>query len=457
MKIKQVSVKKLFGMFNHLIPFNERERITIIYGVNGIGKTAILRMINGFFNARYSEIRSTPFTEFAIWFDDGSLISITKSKSNSETDRKSEDGPPELVAEYKRPGEPPRLTTLGLTVRPENYPIRYIEEYVPGLTRIGADLWRVAQTGEALTFEEVVDTYADMMPGFAILSEQLTLFDAANKSTPEWLNEMRASINVRYVETQRLVTTTRSNRKNRHEASVFTPAVARYSAEIADMIQRRQSEYGAKSQELDRTFPMRVLESKQHAAPSIEELRQRLDALEKRRVRLKEVGVLGKETNPYFHQVSLPQNADETTRNLLSVYVDDVERKLGIFDDVAKRIEILIQFIKDHFFRKRLVINTDRGFVITSTVTGEELSPNQLSSGEQHELVLIYELLFRVKQNTLLLIDEPEISLHVDWQMQFIEDIQSVVRLSPFDVLLATHSPMIINQRWDLAIELEAK
>ena len=122
-----------------------------------------------------------------------------------------------------------------------------------------------------------------------------------------------------------------------------------------------------------------------------------------------------------------------------------------------KWIETLIQFIREHFYKKQLVIDTERGFVIISTASGNELSLNQLSSGEQHELVLIYELLFRVKKNSLILIDEPEISLHVDWQMQFLDDIQNVVRLSPFDVLLATHSPMIINQRWDLTVELSAE
>jgi predicted ATPase len=54
------------------------------------------------------------------------------------------------------------------------------------------------------------------------------------------------------------------------------------------------------------------------------------------------------------------------------------------------------------------------------------------------------------------LIDEPEISLHVDWQLQFLEDIKNVISLSPFDVLLATHSPLIINRRWDLTVELAA-
>jgi len=152
----------------------------------------------------------------------------------------------------------------------------------------------------------------------------------------------------------------------------------------------------------------------------------------------------------------IPSTVEESTTNVLSVYADDVERKLSVFGEVAKLIELLKQFIKDHFLNKELAVDKERGFYLYSTQTKEELTPAQLSSGEQLELVLINELLFRTKPNSLILIDEPEISLHVDWQLQFLEDLRNIISLSPFDALLATHSPLIINNRWDLAVELEA-
>ncbi len=95
--------------------------------------------------------------------------------------------------------------------------------------------------------------------------------------------------------------------------------------------------------------------------------------------------------------------------------------------------------------------------MLTSTLTREELTPTQLSSGEQHELVLFYELLFRLKPDSLVLIDEPEISLHPDWQLQFLDDLKKIIELSPFDALVATHSPLIIGERWDLAVAFEAE
>ena len=85
MRIKQISVTKLFGLFDHVIPLNLDERITIIHGINGVGKTSVLKIINGLFNFRYSDIRNIPFHCFQMELDDDSCIFIVKDihKTNS--------------------------------------------------------------------------------------------------------------------------------------------------------------------------------------------------------------------------------------------------------------------------------------------------------------------------------------------------------------------------------------
>ena len=69
--------------------------------------------------------------------------------------------------------------------------------------------------------------------------------------------------------------------------------------------------------------------------------------------------------------------------------------------------------------------------------------------------MMLYELLFKVKPDSLVLVDEPELSLHILWQQMFIRDLQDIIRLADFDVLIATHSPQIIHDRWDLTVELQ--
>jgi len=68
--------------------------------------------------------------------------------------------------------------------------------------------------------------------------------------------------------------------------------------------------------------------------------------------------------------------------------------------------------------------------------------------------VLLYELIFNTDPNTLVLIDEPEISLHVTWQKEFINDLIEIIELQKIQVITATHSPQIVNGRWDLTYNL---
>lgn len=63
-------------------------------------------------------------------------------------------------------------------------------------------------------------------------------------------------------------------------------------------------------------------------------------------------------------------------------------------------------------------------------------------------------MLFEIDKNTLILIDEPEISLHVAWQKRFISDILSIIDVNHFDVLIATHSPQLIGRWSHLTVEL---
>jgi predicted ATP-binding protein involved in virulence len=102
---------------------------------------------------------------------------------------------------------------------------------------------------------------------------------------------------------------------------------------------------------------------------------------------------------------------------------------------------------------KTLRIDRENGFKITSA-NGTDVPLDRLSSGEQHQLILIFDLLFEVTGNSLILIDEPELSLHVAWQKAFIDSLSRMIALNAFDVILATHSPAIVAKHFDLAVEL---
>ncbi|GAB4301602.1 MAG: hypothetical protein Fur0025_41920 [Oscillatoriaceae cyanobacterium] len=219
---------------------------------------------------------------------------------------------------------------------------------------------------------------------------------------------------------------------------------------MAEQIQAKQSEYATLSQSLDRTFPARVVKQKSDENLTEEMLSEKFNKIERQRQRLIEVGLLNDETSDF----ELGQNIDPNTKQILSVYLEDVDKKLSVFQELTRKIELFQKIIATKFQYKHMHISKDKGFTFT-THEGNPLAPTYLSSGEQHELVMLYELLFQVKPNSLILIDEPELSLHVGWQVEFLEDLQQIAQLGNFDVLMATHSPSLIDDRWDLTVALK--
>jgi predicted ATP-binding protein involved in virulence len=65
------------------------DRITIIHSPNGSGKTIILKMLDGLFNDRYSDLKTTSYKSFNVEFDDGQRIEIQKEVRVEERDNES--------------------------------------------------------------------------------------------------------------------------------------------------------------------------------------------------------------------------------------------------------------------------------------------------------------------------------------------------------------------------------
>lgn len=157
---------------------------------------------------------------------------------------------------------------------------------------------------------------------------------------------------------------------------------------------------------------------------------------------------------PEFKTVTLRSGIIERgVAMALEIYVKDANEKLDVFDNLRARVDLFKDLIKKRFIDKTLQIDRESGFKIFSA-NHSEIPLDKLSSGEQHQLILIFDLLFQVNKNSFILIDEPELSLHITWQKTFIESLKRIIALNAFDVLLATHSPAILAKHFDLAVEL---
>ena len=111
---------------------------------------------------------------------------------------------------------------------------------------------------------------------------------------------------------------------------------------------------------------------------------------------------------------------------------------------------------ESHLIDKIIKFDGKRGFYFYSQQTKQRLNGDKLSSGEQHAVVLFYFLIFLAEVNSIVLIDEPEISFHVIWQNNFVDHIIRIGKKRGLTFILATHSPEIIYGRLDLVRKLES-
>jgi predicted ATP-binding protein involved in virulence len=452
MRMQKISVRGLFGYFSHEIPLHLSDRITIITSPNGFGKTTILRILNALFNQSLTKLAAIPFQQLTLEFDDDGLLEVSRHQAGGSGPRRTK-----LMMRYSRAGvklevyEPKaRLLREELPI-----PIEAIEDVIAELDQIGTETWRQLNTGETLTLDDVLERYSD----------ELTQSDDSSQSAhPDWLLEIRKAIPVRFINTDRLYVT--DDERPRRAAinagryihrfgapSRSEPAVERYSRELSRTIREALARYGELSQSLDRTFPARLVAEPSVSAITIELLRTKLTEIEDRRKLLVDAGLLPTE-EPQRPALLGLEKVDESKLGVLTVFAKDAEQKLGVFDELFRKVDLFRRIINSRFLHKQFTIG-QYGYRIIAP-DGGSFRPSLLSSGEQHELVILYELLFHMASGSMLLIDEPEISLHVAWQAAFLRDLGEMAQLSKFDALVATHSPQIIGDREDLMVELSA-
>ena len=454
--ISEISIKKLFGYLDYHIPLSTTDNITIIHGPNGCGKTWILQIISAVFSLAYSTLRSAPFNEIEFVFRDGGHFTIRRlyDERSLYYQHRSPSRYPETVhsrldfsyssKRTKKPKEWSLKLSRQADFAERHFPLALVGREIPQLDRIGPREWFDGSQQRVLSLEDVLAIYGHRLPGIR----------ASYQSAPAWLKQLAERVNVNFIQSQRLIRMPpeRDQREPSSRRNV-TEMVELDSSELADKIKSTLTSSVRIAQSKDQTFPTRLLRGADIPILSEPQLRDALQKIGTKRQQLYSTGLLDEEET-----VPLPSKSmSPMEKNVLSLYIEDVKDKLKVFDDLQIRISTFLDLINSKIESqgKSLVIDKERGFLFKTTYGGESvLRPAELSSGEQQQIVLFYELIFRPQRQSLFLIDEPEISLNAGWQRRFLLDLAKALRLGKHYVLMATHSPQIVHDRWDLSVPL---
>lgn len=431
-RIEKIEIDKLFGRFDYSINLAEHSNsISILTAPNGYGKSTILKIISSFASGDHYYFIREKFGSIRFFLTDHEVVEVIHVDDDHENNQ---------VTIRSGSNQTKIKDPFGNQDGDERSFV--VERALPFLTRIGPKTWRHDRTGEIFDRVEILTRYGDH-PLFR-----------RNIKRDEWLERIRKSISVFSIPTNRLKFEEDFDVRG-HTAGKSSLMVGALAKEIQEKVQsaiRNQFEEGRKK---ETNFPTRLMESlKNGVAPTRDAIIDSINSVQTYEERYGRLGLV-----PHTGTTKQLNVHAESTENagmlVLKTYLDDIREKFSLLEDLAQRLDVFCSSINGLIAFKEISTSADEGIVVRVLDGERQVLPlSVLSSGEQHLIVLIGKLVFNTSKGALVLIDEPEISFHPEWQEKFLSILEEIRKLNGFTVVVATHSPILIGDRWDSVIEL---
>ena len=116
--------------------------------------------------------------------------------------------------------------------------------------------------------------------------------------------------------------------------------------------------------------------------------------------------------------------------------VGDIQKK--VFDEINEIFETLGIEVKIED-----ISQDGRNIPIFTNSSGDKFDINELSSGEKQLFLRTLAIKMLNPENSIILIDEPELSLHPKWQQRIVDVYRKIGKNN--QIIIATHSPHVLG------------
>jgi AAA15 family ATPase/GTPase len=420
--IKELEILGLYGLYDYRISFSDRKPVKIITGPNGYGKTTILKVINHLIRRDFWYFQILYFKMLRVRFNDGLQILIAKGGSFEFDIRKEDEVKyaellPIAVVFYDK------SNSRHETILSKSYFLRTVRRFA---------IPRIA-------YEEIssIDIEERLDQGYSANE------DDALPSTLLPLVQYLAGKNAIYVREQRIQYDTIEDRFGRRMISHYN--IEKIAEELEQLYNANQSLFANKCQEMDSKFVGKLMR-KDNDGYNKEEYEGRLRELQ--------TIVEGYHTFGLAKDFSIDYSYKEEYKKVLSQFIDDVYEKLRVYFGFYLSLYYFNKFISEKSLsNKEMHLDMAEGLKIVDK-NKQEVPLRRLSSGEQNIIILYFYLMFKTKPGSLLLVDEPENSIHAAWQESMLADYKEIAKAFGIQVIFSSHSLEFINGDWDNSINL---
>ncbi|EGT3618936.1 MULTISPECIES: AAA family ATPase [Clostridium] len=427
--LKSIEIKKLFNIFDYNINL-ENNKLIIITGPNGYGKSTILKILEAVNKVNLS------------YFYDINFEEITLNFKNNEEKVKLKKVKNELIINEENISV--ILENLfnkefdGITINNR----RYIEKRILEREKeYGNEYFKTLINKyfnvDSFEFNSIIDNDINVVSGIKILYDNAeeVYFIKEQRLIKKLSNDMEYN-DVDYKKRHTRYVGSKINRT--------TEVIDNIPRKIKSIISDLSQKYSKEANIIDSSYPVRLFATnvgltENEYKSKIIDIRKKFDKLN-----VYDISEVKFEKDIKFKK----EHA-----KALKIYFDDFDKKYQVYEGMLEKFDLFMDIINTKLAFKNIKISKEKGLSIVD-MQGEKVKLSMLSSGEKQMIVLFYNLIFEINNESLLLIDEPEISLHISWQQEFMSDVLRVLEKKNINVIVATHSPQILSNYWENQIDL---
>lgn len=441
-KLIGISIKELFGKFDYSIDIPGDYAPLILTGPNGYGKSTILNIIESASNRNLLYFHYLPFSHISLQYSDGSKLDIFGDSGNL-TDSDCAGALIEDTDEFDiRVGEL-RLPVRKISETKQTI-FRIETPFLKETVEFGLDNKKIEKAVRRIRYWrrldiKTIDQSSDDYINF-VLSNKVEIQDYlfSEMNNPVFLFSLESLPSACLIPAQRIFTKLGSAKDE-----IWKESIDVVSQDLRNRLINAQGQYLRESQIRNSDFIIKALNDQDIITE--EEYNKKVSILLPKIKFLKDCGLISDITFPEF---------SDRHDGILHFFIEDLSYKLSIFDDTITKLKLFINLVSAKKFTNKTIEITVQGGLRFKSDDGYFVGLDKLSSGEKNEIIMLYNYIFKVGEGSILLIDEPEISLHVAWQLSFIDEIVDISSQNKLTTIVATHSPEIINERWDECVDL---
>lgn len=396
-KIRTIYISKFWGDKDFQIGLNPDTNFLI--GPNGTGKTTIISILTSTLRLDIGSLMHLPFAEVIITFDDSSYIGVKK--------KNGDDGPGIIYTiKIRDEGDTSfplngfEFECLGRRFGPRymyRHPIlAEIKNRIDRLVRLS---WVSVNRTSILSEEPERDS---SIPDLVL--------DKLSKDLTGYFSQLQNQSNIETIGFQKYI---------------FSSLLDVIDNE-QDLTQSLSADYEPIKKKLTSIYDMfSIPESRDKISSFYEGLKHCQDSL----IKTKHIGV--KDFSFFFNQLRI--------QAIIKEWSAVTKKQKRIFE----RRDQFLEIIKDLFQHKTLIVSPSNELMVEGE-DGRHFDISFLSSGERQLLIILGQALLQGRgENYVYIADEPELSLHIEWQEKLVSSIRKLN--SDSQIIFATHSPDIVG------------